>query len=200
MIRKRLIPSLLCAMVMLLAVSCSTDFSTAPDLQNDAEMLAANPPSAIPVAEKGPMPGYRYLKLGPNHATSTLDDDPLYASRFIQAWRGGEVRISNFVRVVVPRWTLPYDVNLTITVPDPEIAAAEFGPHPLQFNGYVQIIWEIHEFDLPDDFDYDSVEAWYENDNGTFEPLQTSWDWNYAHLTVYTNHFSRYIITQKVTS
>lgn len=198
--KKRLIPSLLCTMVMLLAVGCSTDFSTAPNPQNDAEMLAANPPSSIPAADQGPMPGYRYLALGPNRSTSALDDDPLFASRFIQSWRGGEVRIDNFVRVYVPRWALPHDATLTINIPDPDIAAAEFGPHPLQFNGYVQIIWDIHEFDLPDNFDYESVEAWYENDDGSYEPLQTSWDWNYAHLTVYTNHFSRYIITQKVTS
>jgi hypothetical protein len=172
--------------------------------QSDNDGYVPAPPSDYPPLTPGeltdgPAPGFQFKKL--SREAATLDGGPRAVSRFIFARFGGDVQISHLVKVHFSPWDLPRDLQITIWVPDDNYAVADFGPHPMQFNGDVEITWSVYDmFHLPDDYDFSQLVPWYVNDQGQYVPVVSSWTPDHHYLTIRTNHFSRYIISEPIIS
>ncbi|MFZ5433667.1 MAG: hypothetical protein ACOZB3_07840 [Calditrichota bacterium] len=193
------------AALMVFGWGCSSDYTpTSSSSQTDNMELTEATVTGYSQAEGdaagGPAPGFEFLTNNGYTASGTLDDPPVYVSRFMRVRSGGYLSAPGVVGVQIDPWELPNDLTVSISVPDPEFAVADFGPHPLLFNGWVEIWWDVFSLVGNDpDFDYESLVPWYINDDGVYEPVQHEWYAGYHWLVVRTNHFSRYIIGKAVT-
>jgi hypothetical protein len=191
---------LLMTTVILLVIGCSTDNTplgpaAAPlQSQNTSKGDIQYPPLTHEFLSHMPG-GYEPLSI----ASAQLDDfcDSIETDRRCRVERNQTVRLRDLVSVTISRGDLSTDPVITIVAPSSCLAVADFYPHPYQFNGTVEITWNIWALNLPRDFDYSQIVPWYVTDTGEFVPLPFRWGEDHERLTVFTNHFSRYIIGQK---
>ncbi|MBU0691892.1 hypothetical protein KKC97_08500 [bacterium] len=90
---------------------------------------------------------------------------------------------------------MPYDAEVTVCLPHPGYAIVDFGPHPLYFNGPVDIWFDISNINCPPQ-QFDRLEMWYVNDNDALEPVPLEIDLDNMRAVGQTTHFSRYILTK----
>jgi hypothetical protein len=188
----------------LLIAACS-DFSNPVASANTDEDKAAfsfdyqpvfgelYPPITEQMLAEGPAPGYRYVM----PRNSALDTDSLMKSERCRRNNHKDVKINHLVKIRVDQERVPQDTTVTIVAPLGYAMVADFYPHPLQFTGSVVITWDIKAFDLPDDFDFESLVPLYVDDDGNAVEMPHEWNHGWDNLLVHTDHFSRYIIAQR---
>lgn len=127
----------------------------------------------------------------------TLDDRPVYCgSGWITVAEGGVVEYE-YSGCSIEAGEMPYDAEVTVCLPNPGFAIAEFGPHPLAFNGTVEIWFDLYGTNLPQQA-YNQLQMWYVNDNDELEPVPLTIDTENGRAIGQTTHFSRYILTRTV--
>lgn len=191
-------------LMALLAAGCSTD-NYAP-ITGSAEVSSFTEEFRYPVLTEellaaGPAPGFRFVRTRAADAFASLDANPcdsMADCRFVERRRGKKLKIDHLVEVKIDSDQLPRDTTVTVIAPVACYAVIDCYPHPLQFSGMVEIKWKVKDLDLPDDFDYSTLVPWYIADDGQFVPVEHEWRGNYKELIVRTDHFSRYIIGQRV--
>lgn len=184
--------------VLVFAVSCSdlsSPTASNPTIENAGNNFYAPIEETIAAIENQ---GLRAL----NYAVTALDDncDSMLAERFARPHQGGSLNLQGIVRLEWLPGTLPNEMVLQIVSPARCIGVADFYPHPTHFNGYLNIVWDIRALNLPSDYNYDNLVPLYVHDDGTVEEVQYQWRGGRNELVVQTNHFSRYVITQRVDS
>jgi hypothetical protein len=204
-------------MMILLLSGCGTDHTSivgsSESITSDSEFRY---PEITPEQlEAGPMPGYRFLTAnsrgrsttdvhtsGPDmRGLSVVLCDELESSCRIRANQSGILSIPGLVIVTITQGDVTSNVTLSVVAPQGAcVAMADFYPHPYQFSGPVEIAWNIASLGLPADFDYTTLVPFFVRDDGTYEELAYEWIGNHSILKATTNHFSRYIIGQKITS
>ncbi len=189
------------AMTLLLS-ACSMDSSpvSVPVEATSATQEYQYPPFDPNAAANGPEPGFRFVRMrGGAGALDAVNCDPMQASRVCDPWRSNTVVVP-LVSVYIPSGVNPTRTTIRIEAASGCVALADFYPHPYQFNGYVQIRWNLNALDLPDHFDYTSLVPYYVTDEGVYERMPYTLSYDHDTLTLYTNHFSRYILGAPVTS
>lgn len=184
------------ALLTLLISACSTD--PAP-ITGSTDNAANAPEFRYPELSEqlladGPAPGYRFLQIP--DAYSALDDgcDSASVSRLVPAGQNRVLRVNSWVNVAIPRGAMPATDVITAIMPATCYAVVDCYPHPYQFTGMVEIVWNTAAMGLPAGFDYSTLVPWYITDAGEFVPVQFEWRNGFQQLIVRTDHFSRYII------
>jgi len=191
------IKALMIAALVVLAVGCS-EFN-APTASQPPETSSENfqyPPieNVIATVEAA---GYRVIA---PRAETALDDqecDTVSVSRLCRGSNVSNINLSGICKLTVPGSVLPNDMTITVVAPSTCMGVADFYPHPTQFNGNVEIRWDTQDFELPEGMSFDDIVPLYVHDDGTIEEVVFERSEN-RFITVQTNHFSRYIITQRV--
>jgi hypothetical protein len=201
----KLIPLILVAVFVVACSENANPLVSSSEIKTDTkasipgmdESLFQNPYPAITpeMLADGPAPGYRYIT---SRATALDDGDTLVGYRWCERNANREVRINNLVKVVIPALRLQASSWVAVVAPLGYATVADFYPHPYQFSGNVEIVWDIEEFDLPEDFDYDSLVPLYLADDGTITEMPHYWNDGHDELIVITDHFSRYIVAQRL--
>ncbi len=140
--------------------------------------------------------GYRVVSL---EAMSTLDDqdcDSISETREARTTNVTNIQISGLVKLRVPGNVLPNNMDITIVAPSTCYGVCDFYPHPTQFNGNVEIEWDLDVMNLPEGASPADIIPLYVHDDGTIEEVNFVLSNN--KITVITNHFSRYIITSRL--
>ncbi len=141
--------------------------------------------------------GYRAIDLAPESALDHQNCDTVRAARLCRMTNQSNLNLSGIVLLTVPGAVLPQDMTITVVAPSSCVGVADFYPHPTQFNGNVSIRWDTQAMGLPPDVDLEDIIPLYIHDDGTPEEVTYTLSEN-RFITVYTNHFSRYIITQRI--
>ncbi|MCC6475976.1 hypothetical protein IT157_02890 [bacterium] len=121
---------------------------------------------------------------------------PVSFSQFVMASQGATLNNGRGVRVTIGANVMPFDATISITNPQSCYAIYDFYPHPFQFNSNVEVKWYLSQFILPEGITWDDLQCWYLNDSGQFEEVSWEFSQNGQFLYLWTNHFSRYIITR----
>lgn len=121
---------------------------------------------------------------------------PVSYSLFVRAQFGATLNNGRGVKVIIEPNEMPWDATITISNPLSCYAIYDFYPHPFQFNDFVEIKWYLSQFILPEGITWDDLQCWYLNDNGQFEEVSWEFSQNGQFFYLWTNHFSRYIITR----
>ncbi|MCB9365673.1 MAG: hypothetical protein H6506_04830 [Calditrichaeota bacterium] len=185
--------------LLVFAVGCSE--ISAPTMSSDADITSEStqyPPIEGVIANLESQ-GYRVVMT----AQTALDDnddecDTVIVDRYARVNQGGSLNLQGLVRLEWLPGIIPNDMTIEIVSPAHCLGVADFYPHPTQFNGYLNIVWDIGALDLPDDFDFDNLVPLYIHDDGTVEEVMHQWRGGHNELVVQTNHFSRYIITSRL--
>lgn len=195
--RSLLLWTLLLAALSLLLSACSMDSSpvSATNSSGGESQDYRYPPFDPNAVGDGPEPGYRFVHTGMGALgdLNSLNCDSMDASRYCAAWRSNSVSIP-LVTVYIPSGVNPHSTTISITAPSGCLAVADFYPHPYQFNGWVQIRWNLDALGLPANYDYRNLVPYYVNDDGDYERMPYTLSGDRETLTLYTNHFSRYIL------
>lgn len=192
--------ALLAIMAVFLS-ACSEEYTT--PVSNEAKSEQGKEfqyPELTPeMLAAGPAPGYRFLQL-PNDRTmdspppcDSLSDEGLAGPRHDKT-----LKIDHLVEVKIRKENMPQDATIRVIAPIACYTVIDCYPHPFQFNGMVEIKWKIKDLDLPNDFDFESLVPLYVTDDGQYVEVAHEWQGNYDKLLVWTDHFSRYIIAQRV--
>lgn len=183
--------------LIMFAVGCSEfNAPTASQPSQESSGISQYPPientlAAIEAA------GYRAIDLAPRTALDDQDCDTVTASRFCRQTNQSNLNLAGIVLLTVPGAVLPQDMTITVVAPSSCFGVADFYPHPTQFNGNVSIRWDTQSMGLPPDVELEDIVPLYIHDDGTPEEVSFTLSEN-RFITVHTNHFSRYIITQRV--
>ncbi len=192
------IKALAIAALVVFAVGCSE--LNAPTASSPPETSSENfqyPPidNVIATVENA---GYKVVSPRAESALDDQDCDTIRSDRYARVNQAGSLNLQSIVRLEWTQNVLPSNMTLSIVAPSECLGVADFYPHPTFFNGTVNIVWDVSIMDLPDDFNFDNLVPLYVHDDGTIEEVQYSWRGNHQQLVVVTNHFSRYIITQRL--
>jgi hypothetical protein len=194
---KALALSLLMAGLIALLSGCSSDSipTTAPQYSSSMSEEFRYPELTPELLAAGPAPGYRFVttNLEPSGTLDAVNCDSMSASRTCAAGRVNSVVIP-LVTLYIPAGANPWNTVIRIVAPSGCVAVADFYPHPYQFSGPVQIQWNLKALGLPAGFDYTTLVPWYLTDTGEYVPVAYQLSLNRKILTVFTDHFSRYII------
>jgi len=184
--------------IIVVAVGCSEfDAPIAPQSAEQTFVPSQYPPLEDAIANLE-LAGYRTVNPAPQARLDDHECDSVIVDRYARVGQGGNLNMSGLVRLEWESGVVPNNMTLQIVAPSECIGAADFYPHPTYFNGNVRIIWDMDALDLPDDFDYSTIVPLYIHDDGTPEEVSYSWRQNNRQLVVETNHFSRYIISQRI--
>jgi hypothetical protein len=189
------------AMVLLLA-GCGTDRTSVTSSSDASGTSEFQYPKITPDdLAKGPVPGFRFFNASATPNIDFSECAEISTSRWCGPTTNRTIGFAFMVSVRITPGDMPSSNWITVTLPLGEcFAVADFYPHPYLFNGTVELVWDLNGFDLPRDFDYTTLIPFYVNDAGEYEQMPFTWDGSHQILTVYTNHCSRYIIGQKITS
>jgi hypothetical protein len=194
---KALALSLLTAGLIALVSGCSSDSvpTTAPLSSTKPSGEFQYPELTPEMLAAGPAPGYRFVttNLEPSRTLDAVNCDSMSEARYCAAGRVNSVVIP-LVTLYIPAGANPHATVVRIVAPSGCVAVADFYPHPYQFNSPVQIQWNLKALGLPAGFDYTTLVPWYLTDDGQYVPVAYQLSWDRKTLTVFTNHFSRYII------
>ena len=190
----------LTALLVVVLMGCSEEFNS-PVSSSSTEVAVSPPEFQYPLLTPellaaGPAPGYRFLNL----PATALDDNFCDSLNLAQMARPNQDRtldFQNFVEVYIPEGAVASGVMIRMVAPTTCVAVADFYPHPYQFNGPIEIRWQIGEMNFPEGFDYSTLVPWYVTDAGEYVPVEYEWVNGYDELVVRTDHFSRYIIGQR---
>jgi hypothetical protein len=147
----------------------------------------------------GPAPGFRFVEL----PMSALDfgGDTIATSKVCRLGRDENLNIGHMLELRIFANRLQQD-NTLVEVYAPlgnSVCVADFYPHPYQFvGGTVRIKWKLNEMGFPSDTDFSTFVPFYVDDEGNYFEMPHEWEHGYDKLLVYTDHFSRYIIGQRV--
>ena len=194
----RVLLMLIMAAVVMLVIGCSSDRTpTGPNTQTSSVSgTEFQYPELTPEFLEHCLPaGY---KLAPS--METLDAcDTVRASHFSQWDHQATINIDHFIEFTYFPGMMNRDTTISIVAPNGCVPVADFYPHPTQFSGYVRMKFKIHEMGYDRVVNPATLVPMYYNENtGLCEPLTYQWEGNYQCIIVWTNHFSRYIITQRI--
>ncbi len=131
-------------------------------------------------------------------AQSSLDNcASVSTTRLCRTNNVTNLHLSGIVKLRVPGSVLPNNMDITIVAPSACVGVADFYPHPTVFNGDVEITWDLDLMVLPEGAAYSDILPLYVHDDGTVEEVSFTLQ-NNNKLIVTTNHFSRYILTSRV--
>lgn len=186
--------------VLVLATGCSDDQSlTSPNMTSKYESLVK--PAAEfqypPIEELSVPAGFQVLGMT---ARERLDDncDSASQQQFCREDQIRTINVNGVVSVYIPRNAMPTNATIQVILPSRCSQIIDCYPHPFQFEAPVQIIWNISQLQLPQGFDFDSLVPWYVNDAGELIPVTYRWVGDHEQLIVETDHFSRYIVGQRI--
>jgi hypothetical protein len=185
--------TLLMAGLIVFLSACSSD-----NVPTTAPLASADPsefhyPELTPEFLEHALPaGYRVVPI-----PTTLDAcDSAQASAFCHWNQQKTINISHFIEFTYYPNLMPCDTTIQIVAPNRCVPVADFYPHPTQFSGMVKMKFKIHEMGYDRVVNPATLAMFYYNENtGVCEPLPFTWEGNYQCLIVYTDHFSRYIIS-----
>jgi hypothetical protein len=190
--------------VLVLLIGCSDfDAATSPTQAGQTSKYSPSVKASEdfqypPLSELTPPAGFRFLESG---SSSRLDDGDCDSIAQQQQCREDQIRTINcqgIVSVFIPRNANPSNTTIRVIMPSECEMAVDCYPHPYQFDLPVQIIWNIQQLNLPADFNYDDLIPWYVNDAGELIPVNYRWVGDHQQLIVDTDHFSRYIVGQRI--
>jgi len=119
---------------------------------------------------------------------------PSYVVKLIRAEEGGKVCLDRHT-VIIPPGALKYDTEISISEPDPEYVLADFGPDGLRFSKPVQLTMRYGNLDLHEVSEDDLTIYWYNPRNKRWIDLNGQVDKNGQSVRVWTDHFSRYALS-----
>lgn len=131
---------------------------------------------------------------GPTRPVPVPESDHPCVSVYVMANSAATIQCMNS-GVMIPYGALPYDATITACMQNEDDAIVDFGPHPLEFNGMVQIWFDLAGLDYSND-ELASLAMWYVADDGALESIPMNIDMGSMRAMGRTNHFSRYILTR----
>lgn len=193
--------------LLALIIGCSND---SPFSVDNSSIDIPPPPLTAANLANGPAPGYSYLPLDVSEIYDGITvDGPMYTEQLVFDDRGGAVYFpmstnSGFGTMCMDWWhgvvinadDIHESIRVSLLVPDPSIAAIDFGPHPYQFDGEVRIelAYTSSTLELIGATPRDLVIMWWNNVEGEYQTIPTALNQHQNKLYGYTDHFSRYII------
>ena len=211
---KRKLPALIISLslVAFFGIGCSLDSTgVGPNTESQTTETATYNNSTVPDIE---LPaGLELISLNGRalpHDHGNFDDPPeggdngnppddpgmpfeLCSSGWVTVADGGTVT-HEYSGCAIEPGEMPYDEEITVCLPHPGYAIVDFGPHPLYFNGEVDIWFDLSNANVPPQR-YNMLEMWYVNDNNELEPVPLHIDRHNMLAIGETTHFSRYILT-----
>lgn len=207
-----LLIGLLYLTVVFLAIGCSDNSSplssTDPAQPQASSLSSILPPLTDDELQAGPAEGFSFVKVDLEQAAQVpsrrsenrLDygdwNGPGMVSQWMTIEWGGYLYDYCGHDCWIPQWMLPYDTLVTISTPNPGWAIADYGPHPTQFNGMVEIGLCLYGVQLPEGADPRELTIWYINDDGEWEYIGGEF-WPPYWFVAQTDHFSRYILARR---
>ena len=196
---KRKLPALLISLslVAFFGIGCSLDSTgVGPNTESQTTETATYNNSTVPDIE---LPaGLELVTMDwtalPRSAGTLDDPQNLCSSGWVTVADGGTVTYE-YSGCAIDAGEIPYDAEVTVCLPHPGRAFVEFGPHPLFFNGEVEIWFDLSVAHCPPQ-QYDRLQMWYVNNNEDLEPIEMEIDFENMQAVGHTTHFSRYILTK----
>lgn len=192
--------ALVITVMTVLLSACSQEFA-APTASQNASSLSGElhyPELTPEMLAAGPKPGYRFVQI-PDGALD-YGGDTVATSRVCRSDRDENVSIGHMLELRIYAGCLQQN-NTLVTVIAPlgtHVAVADFYPHPYQFTSTVRIKWKLSEMGFPAGTDFSTFVPFYVDSYGNYVEMPHEWEHGYDNLLVYTDHFSRYIIGQRV--
>ena len=190
-----------------LIIGCSNN---SPFSVDNSSIDIPPPPLTGENIANGPAPGYSYLPLEVTEIFGGIAvDGPMYTEQVVFDDQGGAVYFPSsggigFGSQVMDWWhgviidadDIHETIRVSMLVPDPSIAAVDFGPHPYQFDGEVRIelVYTPSNLELIGATPRDLVIMWWNNTVGEYQPIPSTLNQRENKLYGFTDHFSRYII------
>lgn len=156
------------------------------------------PPLTAEMLEAEPIPGYRIFRFG---TASALDNDlpcdSLSDTERVRRNDDESLDLDGTIKLDIDQGLVPYTVTIRMIAPVACYGVVDFYPHPYQFNGPVEVRWELSELNIsPEDWQ-DLVPLYWNEATGEYELMDHEWP-NDDELLMRTDHFSRYILGQRV--
>lgn len=123
---------------------------------------------------------------------STLS--PSYAERLIRAGVGGKV-ILNRHTVVIPPNGLRSDEIVTVLEPSPSHVVVDLGPDGLRFEAPVELTMSYQGLELNGVREERLTIYWFNSETGTWVDMGGKVDTVKKLVTIWTDHFSRYALS-----
>lgn len=130
----------------------------------------------------------------PTRTPEPIDNREPCVSIYVPANMAANVQCM-YTGVSIPEGAVPHDLVVTACMPDEETAIVDFGPHPLQFNGVVQIWFDVSNLNYTDE-EIESLQMWYVTEDESLEEISMNFNYGNMRAMGRTNHFSRYILTK----
>jgi hypothetical protein len=197
-IRRTRTPWIIAPLLLLVVLvwGCSSDYMPTSSTEQEPEQSMGTP--YPPLTPENAPAGFQFLSTNTANRMDDYGCDSLVTSRYCRTTNTSVVGFPWLVSVTITSGDLPRNTTVSVVVPSDCWAVADFYPHPYQFNGTIEITWNVAAMGLPANFNYDSLIPLYVNDAGEYIPMNYEWVGGHNQLIVYTNHFSRYIIGQRI--
>ncbi len=183
-----------------LVTGCSNSNPVSPaEVSTGGDLVPSYPPLTGELLQSGPAAGFRFFSREMN---ANLDDPPscdsLLADGLCRPQANRTITLNQTVQLVITQGDVGENVVISAVAPNGCFEIVDFYPHPYQFSGPIEIHWMIGLMGLPEDFDYSSLVPFYVTDDGVYEEMPHEWTNNYQELIVHTDHFSRYVVAQRI--
>ena len=182
-------------------IGCSTEqFSTAADSTEAyyEENGFTYPLLTQEMLEAEVLPGIRIARFG---AVSALDNDlpcdSLADAERVRANDDESLDLLGTIKLEIDQGLVPHTVTIRMIAPVACYGVVDFYPHPFQFDGPVEVSWKLSELDIPPEDWQDLVPLYWNETTGEYELMDHEWP-NEDELLMHTDHFSRYILGQRV--
>jgi hypothetical protein len=177
-------------MTILLLVGCSDVGPT-----SSSNVWVAPPPMTADHIASGVAEGVSFLCRDASHNGIHVETgDSLHVERLIHASGGGTVHCAGY-RVHIPAWSIHEDIVVSIDVPNTEVLACDFGPHPYNFDWTIYLRISYGDVQLPEGVSPQDLELWYWNGYTQQYEYICNWNNTWAEWMLgFTDHFSRYVI------
>lgn len=147
--------------------------------------------------EQAVPPGYRVPSLP--GALDEDESDTMAVSVWCQSDQNRVIQITHFIQLRYYRNLMSTSATIQIVMPNDSLPVADFYPHPTKFSGNVQVKFLFREMGFDETVDPETmVVMYYHKDTGKFELIPFEWEGDYGAMVVETDHFSRYIVGQRI--
>lgn len=191
--------------VFIFLTACSKDYTS----KDYTAPMGSGSESSPPPSE------FRYLELTPEFLEQALppgyhvpslpgaldedESDTMAVSVWCQSDQNRVIKITHFIQLRYYRNLMSTSATIQIVMPNDRLPVADFYPHPTQFSGNVQVKFLFREMGFDETVDPETmVVMYYHEDTGKFELISFEWEGDYGAMVVETDHFSRYIVAQRI--
>lgn len=144
------------------------------------------------------LPGIRIARFGTARALDNeLPCDSIWDSERVRRNDDESLDLLGVIKLDIDQGLVPFTTTIRMIAPIGCLGVVDFYPHPFQFNGDVEVRWKLSELDIPEENWEDLVPLYWNETTGEYEQMDHEW-LNNDELLMHTDHFSRYILGQRV--